>query len=111
MKVYPLMETELDALGSLSVHSMVGFAIASSCLSFSMSLIIDGLTSPSTTPVGQVVLEYGPWVFGVIALIAAIYGVAMWRKRGTNLRIIKEQSKPMSVGGGASRIDSVTISG
>ena len=67
-RVYPIMESELDTLGSLSIHAMVAFSVASLFLTASLGLFIDRLTSPSTTPIGLAVLMYGPWVLGAIAL-------------------------------------------
>ena len=100
MKVYSILEAELSALGSLSVHAMAGFSMASFSLSSCLILIIDGLISPSATPIGVAVLTYGPWFFGAITLGSSIYGGIMWRKRGTIIKKIKAQSKsrPVSFG-------------
>ena len=110
-RVYPISENELDTLGSLSIHAIVAFSVASLLLSTSLGLWLDGLTSPSMTPIGQAVYKYGPCVFGVIALVSAIYGGVIWKKRGTKLMKIKEESKeiPISVGGGSAGDDSMTV--
>ena len=110
MKVYPIAEIELDTLGLLTIYAMVGFSVASFFLSLSISLVVDGLTSPSTTPIGQVVLTYGPYVCGIIALGSFGFGLAMWKKRGTTLKKIKAQSRPraVSTGGGSAGVGSTT---
>ena len=51
-RVYPIAESELDTLESLSIHAMVAFSVASVLLTTSLGLWLDGLTSPSTTPIG-----------------------------------------------------------
>ncbi len=62
-------------------------------------------------PIGQEIHKYGPCVFGGIALVPAIYGSVMWRKRGTKIKDIKEQSKeiPISAGGGSAGNESSTV--
>ncbi len=44
-RVYPISENELDTLGSLSIHAMVAFSIASMFLTTSLGLWLDGMTS------------------------------------------------------------------
>lgn len=110
MRVYPIAEIELDTLGSLSIHAMLGFSVASVFLTITIGLILDGLISPSSTPSGQAVLQYGPYAFGAPGLLATIYGIVMWRRRGTRLKNIKAQSTemPISEGGGSGGVSNTT---
>ena len=110
-RVYPISENELETLGSLSIHAIVAFSLASMLLTTILGLWLDGLTSPSTTPIGQAVYKYGPYVFGVIALVSAAYGGVTWKKRGTKLQKIKDESKeiPISAGSGSAGDGSTTV--
>ena len=85
---------------------------ASFFLTAALGLVVDGLANPSATPVGQAVLTYGPWIFGSIALVAVVYAFAMLRKRGTNLKTIKSESRQRNVsigGGSAGGINTVSV--
>ena len=110
-RVYPISENELDTIGSLSIHAIVAFSVASMLLTTILGLWLDGLTSPSTTPIGQAVYKYGPYVFGAIALVSVAYGGVMWKKRGTKLKKIKEESTeiPISAGGGSAGDENMTV--
>ena len=110
-RVYPIAESELDTLESLSIHAMVAFSVASVLLTTSLGLWLDGLTSPSTTPIGQVVYKYGPCGLGAIALVSAVYGLVTWIKRGTKLKDIREGAKeiPISASGGGAGRESTTV--
>ena len=97
MKVYPLSESELDMLGTLTAQITIWFAVTGIFVSAGSTLFLENVLSPEATPEGKVLLTAGPWICGVVAAATAILGTHAWVKRGSFVSGLKRQSKERQI--------------
>ena len=101
MKVYPLSESELDMLGSLTVQITIWLAVAGMAVSAGFTLYIESVLSPEATPEGKVLLTAGPVVCAVIATATCLLGGFAWWKRGSFVNNLKKQSRERKIVAGS----------
>ena len=93
MNGYPISESELDSMGTLSLQVGVSLTLVGVFASAWFTLGLENELSPEASPAGQVLLTAGPWVCGALTLVFGIFGIIAWIKRGNNIRRIKSESR------------------
>ena len=97
MNVYPILESELDSMGMLSLQVEGSLTLAGVFASAWFTLGLENQLSPEASPAGQVLLTTGPWVCGALTLAFGSFGIIAWIKRGNNIRRIKRESRQRAI--------------
>ena len=99
MNYYPVLESELDHISSLTKISNLSLSTAGAATGVAMTLWLAKVTIPlsvfstDTTMVGQVLMNYGPLSFGVLALALGAIGALFLHDRNSIIAKIKGSSK------------------
>lgn len=92
MRYYPIIESELDALGVLTLQLELFVGAAGFFLSAALTLYLESHLSPEASPQGEVLLAVGPWISGILSLLCGAVGLAAYLKRRRNIEKIKKDA-------------------
>lgn len=95
MRYYPIIESELDALGVLTLQLELFVGAFGFFLSAALTLYLESHLSPEASPQGEVLLETGPWVCIVLSLLCGAVGIAAYIARRNNIKAIKKGAEEL----------------
>ena len=99
-RVYPVLESELDAVEITSTVINGAFGIASVCLGSAGTLFLERQVSPVATPAGELMMHLGPPLLFTVAIVAVCVGWFARKKQIASISRIKHESVEANFGAG-----------
>jgi hypothetical protein len=92
--IYHLFEMEVKRISALNAEAVACFSVGSFSLSLCASMCLEYIfASRPLSDAAIIVLQWGPYFFGVVALVCFVFGIwSLWRKR-SDIEQIKEEHR------------------
>lgn len=93
MKGFPVTEDELETVSNLNTQTQVFVGLGSFFASQVLSALSAGATAEKLKPEGTLLVAYGPWLFGLVAVAFFYLAFNAQRGRTSMVKRIKDQTR------------------